>query len=182
MGDFAAVAEEEMADVPEGERTGWALLQLADAIDAEVDRLRAHRETLDLDAITENRADSIAAAARFDPSPEAARAHRYEQAAARELSRTLVDLHRAEALAAPEPEPEPEPAGPTPEPEPPIVATLDGANSGRKSIASKEIGSGLASFGASGDAAAAAGGSVPGAGPTAVGGPDGTATPPSPCD
>ena len=112
MGDFAAIAEEEMADVPPEEHTGWALLQLADAIDAEVARLRAHRETLDHDAIAEDRADSIAAAARFDPSPEAARAHRYEQAAARELSRTLVDLHRAEALAAPEPEAEPEPAAP----------------------------------------------------------------------
>ena len=156
MGDFAAIGEEEMADVPPEEHTGWALLQLADAIDAEVARLRAHRETLDHDAIAEDRADSIAAAARFDPSPEAARAHRYEQAAARELSRTLVDLHRAEALAAPEPEPEPVVEPPAPAAPEPMPSAADAPEVEPKSLPGNDMPAGLGSFGIAPTAGSAA--------------------------
>ena len=81
--------------------------------DAEIDRLQAHRPTLDHASIAEDRRDALAAA-RFDTGHEAELARRYELAAARKLSRTLRDLPRAETLGATEPPAEAEPTpGPT---------------------------------------------------------------------
>ena len=100
LGDFGAIGERETADVPEDERGGWALLRLAEAIDAELQSLAAHRAALDHAALA---ADRLAAPelALFDADRPAELVRRYEQATARELSRTIQDFHRAEALAVP---------------------------------------------------------------------------------
>ena len=75
-------------------------------IDAEVDRLAAHRETLDHDAIAEDHAGA-ADRALFDPGRDATLARRYEAASTRELYRALDEFRAAEAagprVAAPEP-------------------------------------------------------------------------------
>ena len=93
--------------------------QLIYLIEAEVEKLEAHRETLDFEAIEIDRAGA-ADRARFDPSREATLARRYEAAAEREVYRALREFRRAEAevVPAPEPEPIPEPPAPIPaEPE-----------------------------------------------------------------
>ena len=123
LGDFGSIAEVEMADIAEDERAGWALLQLAEAIEAELRALAAHRATLDHAALA---ADRLAAPdlALFDADRPAELVRRYEQATARELSRTLRDIGLAEALAAPIAEAETETvaaesaAAPDPDPNP----------------------------------------------------------------
>ena len=89
-------------------------------IDAEVDRLAAHRATLDHDAIAEDRAGASDRAL-FDPGRDATLARRYEAASTRELYRALDEFRAAEA-AGPglAPEPSPLPTSPTTLAEPPI--------------------------------------------------------------
>ena len=102
LGDFAAIGPHEYADLPEGvSRAAWAEDRLIEAIAAEIDSLVAHRATLDLGRIAEDRADAVDLAA-FDPDHDAELARRYEATAARERSRALRDYARAESLAAPD--------------------------------------------------------------------------------
>ena len=119
LGDFAAISDAEIADVPLEERTVWLMTRLVEAIGAEVARLREHRATIDPTRIVEDRADAIALST-LDPGKEGALAQRYLAAASRDLSRALRDLHLVESrygsdsepdpIAHPDPEVEPDPA------------------------------------------------------------------------
>ena len=143
LGDFAAIGADEVAAIPEGHSPhAWAGGRLVEAIDAEIDRLQAHRLTLDHAGIAQDRADA-AVGARFDTSREAELARRYELAAARELSRTLRDFPRAEALDGTEP---PAAAGTAPAATGPAESVPD-ADPHPK--ADQELAASLGSFGAS---------------------------------
>jgi hypothetical protein len=80
------------------DRVDWARNAMADLIDAELEMLLAHRETLDVEAIEQDRAGA-AGRALFDPSKEAILARRYEAAAERGVYRALRELERVEAAA-----------------------------------------------------------------------------------
>lgn len=100
-GDFGEIDASEyshLATVPE--RQTWAADQIIAEIDAEVDRLRAHRATLDLEAVECDRAEAEERAL-FDPSKEANLARKYEAAATRGLFRCLREFRAVEAEAHP---------------------------------------------------------------------------------
>ena len=101
LGDFAAIGDGEVADVPDEERDAWAMLRLVEAIDAEVRHLVAARAAIDRDELEQDRAASLADL-EYAPDPVLDRARRYELQASRDFSRTLVDLRRVAALAEPE--------------------------------------------------------------------------------
>ncbi len=82
--------------MPESDR---ARDELAGLIDAAVDGLQAHRETLDFGAIEADRAGSPDRSG-FDPSKEATLARRYEAAAERGVYKALGEFRRVEAEAA----------------------------------------------------------------------------------
>ena len=93
--DFALLDDSEGAGLPDLARAAWARERMAELIDAEVANLRAHRETLDLDAIA---ADRVGAADRalFDPSAAATLARKYDAAAERGFYRAFRDLKAAQ--------------------------------------------------------------------------------------
>ncbi len=93
-GEEAARAGEDADEA----RRRRAVGQMVAILDAEVATLRAHRETLDLDAIAADRADAPRISL-FDPSPEAALARKYEAAAERGLYRALRELKQVEQAA-----------------------------------------------------------------------------------
>ena len=100
QGDFKEVDPAEVAHLPTlAEKRNWACDELTTAIDAEVERLRAQRETLDVGAIALDRAEA-GDRAQFDPSYEATLARRYEAAATRELYRALRELRAVEKADA----------------------------------------------------------------------------------
>ena len=130
-GDFSSIAEAEVEGVAPADRPTWAMIQLIGVIEAEVDRLVAHRATIDLTRIADDRADAVALA-HLDPGPDGALAHRYVTAAARDLSRTLRDLHQVEARYGTDLDPETETETETEtraeaevSPEPPPIAGAD---------------------------------------------------------
>ena len=104
LGDFAAIADAETADLPEGLTPQlWAVGRMIGEIEDEVARLRAHRATLDLEAIAKDRVAAIDAAS-VDSSSDGRYAQRYETAAIRDLSRAVRDFHLVELLGDPDPE------------------------------------------------------------------------------
>ena len=124
MGDYSAIGVAEIADVPDEERLAWAIEHLLEVIGAEVARLAEHRAAFDPEQLAADRADAIALES-LDPGKDGALAQRYLSAAARDLSRTLRDLHLVESRyglggdAEPIPDPivEPDPIA-VPEPDP----------------------------------------------------------------
>jgi hypothetical protein len=95
-GDFSALNPTDGAGLDDEARRGWAKAKLVEQIDAQVAELKAHRETLDFEAIELDRLDAPALAL-FDTSKEATLARRYEAAADRGFFRALRELRRAEA-------------------------------------------------------------------------------------
>ena len=146
LGDYEAIGDAEIADVPLEEQTAWAMTRLVEAIGAEVARLAEHRATIDRDRIAEDRADAIARAS-LDLSKDGVLAQRYIAAAARDLSRALRDLHLVESAAGTDPEatlgaePTPDPIA---EPEPTAAP-----ENGPDPVASEQVMTLLASFGES---------------------------------
>ena len=116
LGDDVAIGAAEVADVPFDERQGWAVARLIEVIGIEVARLGDLRATLDPAPLAADRADAVALAL-CDPGKDGALAQRYIAAAARDLSRTLRDLHLVESRHGTDPDAEPESA-PKPETEP----------------------------------------------------------------
>jgi len=98
VGDFQHLRPGDGAGLSEADRVDWARNAMADQIDSEVADLRAHRETLDLEAIEDDRA-TAADRALFDASKEATLARRYEAAAERGVFRALRELRKVEAEA-----------------------------------------------------------------------------------
>ena len=87
-------------------RRDWAKGRLIEWIDEELGRLRALRETFDLDAIAQERAGSVDRVL-FDTSKEAILARKYEAAASREFFRTLRELEQVHATVEETTEPGP---------------------------------------------------------------------------
>ena len=151
LGDFAAIGDAEIADIPPKEQQVWAITQLIETVRAEIARLHDYRATMDLSPIAADRADAIALA-RLDPGKDGVLAQRYLSAAARDLSRTLRDLHLVESRHGTnedeleiEPVAEPEPAA-TPDP----IAELNPApvtENRSDLVAGDEVAPPLASFG-----------------------------------
>jgi len=98
-GDFGLLEAQDGAGLDTRARREWARRALASLIDAAVEKLEAHRETLDHEAIA---ADRVGAGSRalFDPSKEATLARKYEAAAEREMHRALREMRAVEAEAA----------------------------------------------------------------------------------
>jgi len=152
--DFTGLEASEGGDLATVlERRNWAANELVALIGAEVDRLREHRATLDLDAIEADRAEA-GDRALFDPGKDATLARKYEAAASRGLFRCLRELRAVEAQGGPaDPDFTPgDPADETgldegdtvsfsqhdPENDPPF---------GQKPLPSEDLSAGLGSFG-----------------------------------
>jgi len=95
-GDFDLLGADEGPSKDVAARRQWARERMIEIVDAEVARLTAHRETLDLDAIEADR-EGAAARALFDPSKGATLARRYEAAAERMMYRALREMKQVEA-------------------------------------------------------------------------------------
>ncbi len=94
-GDFAGLEPGEADGPTPDARRDRARRELAAEIGVEVERLRDHRATLDLEAIALDRA-AAPTLALFDPSAEAGRLRRYEAAAERGFFRSLRELRAIE--------------------------------------------------------------------------------------
>jgi hypothetical protein len=105
-GDFEALGEREGGGLDDDARKAWARARLVERIDEATAELEAHRETLDLGSIEQDRAEA-GDVAWFDPSREASLARRYESEAQRHFFKTLNELRRVEAEAAERPTVEP---------------------------------------------------------------------------
>jgi len=90
-GNFDHLGPDEGAGLDDLRRRRWARRRLGEVIDADVARLRAHRETLGVEAIAAERAGA-ADRALFDPSKEVTLARKYEAAAERGVYRALKEL------------------------------------------------------------------------------------------
>jgi hypothetical protein len=99
VGDFQYLLPGDGEGLSTAERVDWARNAMADLIDAELEMLLAHRETLDVETIERDRAGAAGRSA-FDPSKEAILARRYEAAAERAVYKALNELRRVEAEAA----------------------------------------------------------------------------------
>ena len=96
-GDDKEIDSSEIAHITtRNDKANWAADRLVPYIEAEVARLRAHRETLDHERHAIDRAEA-AERALFDPSKEATLARRYEAAATQELYRALREFRKVEA-------------------------------------------------------------------------------------
>jgi len=96
-GDYKRLDPKEVAHCStDDEKRNWACDELIVYIDGEIVRLRAHRETLDIEAIALDRAEA-GERALFDPGKEAALARKYEAAATREFYRALREFREVEA-------------------------------------------------------------------------------------
>jgi len=101
-GKFDGLDPKEIAHLStESEKRNWACDEMVVYIDAEVDRLREHRETLDHEVIALDRAEA-GNRAQFDPSNEAILARRYEATATREFYQALREFREVEAVGEPE--------------------------------------------------------------------------------
>ena len=109
-GNFQGLAAHEGAGLDEPARRAWARDRLVERVEGAIADLREHRETLDLEAIEQDRAGA-ADVALFDPSREASLARRYESAARRDFFKALQELRRVESEHAAVVE-GPEPASP----------------------------------------------------------------------
>ena len=97
-GDFRRLPPGEGSGLTDDERREWARGELGLLIDAEVARLLAHRDTLDLGSVALDRAEA-ARRATFDPGPAAILARRYEAGTERALYRALRELRTINAEA-----------------------------------------------------------------------------------
>ena len=95
-GDFGLLDDHEGAGLDAKGRQGWAKERLLELIDEEVEALRRHRETLDLEAFERDR-EEAGKRALFDPSKEATLARRYEAAAERGMSGPSMNSARSRA-------------------------------------------------------------------------------------
>ncbi len=110
-GDFRDLRPSELSGMGPKEVRSWARERIGEVIDAELGRLAALRESIDVGAIEGDRADA-GRRALFDPSKEAILARKYEAAAERGMYRALRELGQVEARA--EEAAETSPAGPGP--------------------------------------------------------------------
>ena len=99
VGDFRSLRPGEAEDLDDQPRRDWGRARLIEVVEAQIADLKAHRATLDLDAIARDRARA-ADKALFDSSKEAILARKYEAAAERAMHRTLAQLREVESETA----------------------------------------------------------------------------------
>jgi len=116
-GDFAALGNDEGADLDDAFRRDWAKAMIFDFIDAEIAGLEAHCETLDFETIALDRAEA-GARALFDSSKAATLARRYEAEARRSFFKALKEFRLVETESAILAEATAPPAPPAPTPPP----------------------------------------------------------------
>jgi len=91
-GDATTLPPSEIDAVPASERTAWALAAIAREVEAELERLHAHRATLDHAQYAANRAQAGRRAVQ-GVDKATALARKYEAAAALAFDRTLKQIH-----------------------------------------------------------------------------------------
>ena len=94
-GNFGGLTDLEGGQLGDEARKAWARGRLSERIDEAVAELEEHRETLDFEAIEQDRAEA-GTRALFDPSREATLARRYESEARRGFFRALQEFRKAE--------------------------------------------------------------------------------------
>jgi len=102
-GDYQYLRPDRLAGLKDDDAKALhAMNQIADLVDADIARLRAHRLAMDTSAVDAERATAPARAL-FDTSKDAVLARKYEAAAERGLYRALQELRQVEAEAAEDP-------------------------------------------------------------------------------
>jgi hypothetical protein len=99
-GDFSDLDEQDGAGLGRDDRKQWAKAELTEWVLCEIERLEALRAELAADPVVALDRAEARERALFDPSPEAARARRYEADTERGIFRTLAEFRRVEAEAA----------------------------------------------------------------------------------
>ena len=102
-GDATAIGKGQGGEDAEVEAKAWGRAGLLERIDAEIEALEDHFETLDFELLELDRREAPGRAL-FDPSKEAALARRYEAAAARGFFKAKQQYEEAEAEFAARPE------------------------------------------------------------------------------
>jgi hypothetical protein len=95
-GDFRGLAAHEGGGLDDEARREWARVELLGLVDAQIAELEAHRGTLDLDRIEQDRREAPIRAT-FDDSKEATLARRYEADADRGFYKALKEFRQVEA-------------------------------------------------------------------------------------
>jgi hypothetical protein len=112
-GDFRALSKDEGGDLDDDGRRDWARVAMKGLIDARIAELEAHRGTIDLNRIEQDRREAPLRCT-FDDSKEAQLARRYEADADRGFYRALKEFRQVEAEAQARIEAESTPATPDP--------------------------------------------------------------------
>jgi len=109
LGDFKQLGPNDGPDLNPTERRCWAVGEMLQLIEAEIESLKTLRASLPLETLELDRSEAPARAM-FDTSKEGILARKYEAATERALFRTLKEFRQVQAeIPAPEPEPgEPE--------------------------------------------------------------------------
>jgi hypothetical protein len=97
-GEFHGLAAHEGADLDNEGRRNWARVELLELVDARIAELEAHRATLDLDRIEQDRREAPARST-FDDSKQASLARRYEADSDRGFYKALKEFRQVEAEA-----------------------------------------------------------------------------------
>ena len=97
-GEFHGLAAHEGGDLDNEGRRNWARVALLELIDAQIAELEAHRDTLDLDRIEQDRREAPARST-FDDSKQASLARRYEADSDRGFYKALKEFRQVEADA-----------------------------------------------------------------------------------
>jgi hypothetical protein len=97
-GEFHNLAAHEGGDLDNEARRNWARAALLELVDAQIAELKAHRSTLDLDRIEQDRREAPVRAT-FDDSKEASLARRYEADSDRGFYKALKEFRQVEAEA-----------------------------------------------------------------------------------
>ena len=97
-GEFHNLTALEGGDLDNEARRNWARAALLELVDAQIAELVAHKGTLDLDRIEQDRREAPARA-KFDDSKQASLARRYEADSDRGFYKALKELRQVEAQA-----------------------------------------------------------------------------------
>ncbi len=97
-GEFHGLTALEGGDLDNEGRRNWARAALLELVDTQIAELEAHKGTLDLDRIEQDRREAPARA-KFDDSKQASLARRYEADSDRGFYKALKELRQVEAQA-----------------------------------------------------------------------------------
>ena len=96
-GDFSGLSNADGGNLDAPARLAWSRTKLVEWIDFEMANLKAHRETLDLESIEQDRSGARDRAL-FDTSKDGILARRYDAAAQRNFFKALKEFRQMEIL------------------------------------------------------------------------------------